>query len=101
MKQFIVDHIQEGCAASLTREIFAVRRGGQLYVYQNECPHLGVNLEFQENQFLDSQGAHIICSTHGALFEIATGECIFGPCSGDYLEAIEFDWLNPSTITIR
>lgn len=100
MTQFIVSHIGEGQAASLTPSIFAVRRAGQLFVYHNQCPHLGINLEFQANDFLDADGAHIICSTHGALFEIATGECIFGPCNGDALTAVAFTWIDEQSIQV-
>jgi nitrite reductase/ring-hydroxylating ferredoxin subunit len=72
------------------RPVFAVRKDGDLFVYQNECPHLGVELEFQENDFLDLDGALIQCSTHGALFEIETGHCLSGPCQGDYLTPVKF-----------
>jgi len=30
----------------------------------------------------------IQCSTHGALFNIETGECLQGPCLGQSLQAI-------------
>lgn len=70
--------------------VFAVRKDGEIHVYRNSCPHLGVNLEFQENDFLDMDGALIECSTHGALFEIETGECLAGPCQGDYLTPVPF-----------
>lgn len=70
--------------------VFAVRKDGEIYVYKNECPHLGVALEFQENEFLDMDGALIQCSTHGALFEIESGHCLVGPCQGDHLKPVEF-----------
>ncbi|MEP4548342.1 MAG: Rieske (2Fe-2S) protein [Saccharospirillum sp.] len=72
------------------KPVFAVRKDGEIFVYHNECPHLGVELEFQENDFLDLDGALIQCSTHGALFEIETGHCLSGPCQGDYLKPAEF-----------
>jgi len=72
-------------------QVFVVRKDDQLYVYKNECPHLGVNLEWQEDQFLDMDGALIQCSTHGALFEIETGHCLFGPCEGDKLTPMGFE----------
>ena len=69
--------------------VFVVKRDNQYYAYKNECPHLGVNLEFMENEFLDSEGALIECSTHGALFEKETGNCLSGPCQGDRLTPVE------------
>ncbi len=63
---------------------------GDIYVYLNSCPHLGVELEWVADQFLDSEGQLIQCSTHGALFRIESGKCVAGPCLGEYLQAIPF-----------
>lgn len=68
--------------------IFITQRDGAFYAYQNVCPHLQTELEFLENQFLDQDGEYIQCSTHGALFEVETGECISGPCLGDKLKKV-------------
>lgn len=68
--------------------LFAVRRDGVIYVYRNRCPHLGIELEWNEDQFLDSDGALIQCATHGALFIIESGECVAGPCRGESLTPI-------------
>ncbi len=69
--------------------IFVVARQGQYYAYRNSCPHLGVELNWLEDQFLDRDEALIQCATHGALFIIESGECIAGPCLGASLEALE------------
>jgi nitrite reductase/ring-hydroxylating ferredoxin subunit len=69
--------------------VLAVRRAGQVYVYQNRCPHRNVALEWQPDQFLDASASLIQCATHGALFLIETGECVAGPCEGTFLSAIE------------
>ena len=68
--------------------ISITQRDGSFYAYQNVCPHLQVELEFLENQFLDQDQEFIQCSTHGALFEVETGLCISGPCQGDTLEKV-------------
>ncbi|OCR21989.1 Rieske (2Fe-2S) protein [Pseudomonas syringae] len=70
------------------RNLIAIRRDGQIYVYQNRCPHRGIALEWQENQFLDPSASLIQCTTHGALFLIESGECVAGPCEGQSLTAI-------------
>lgn len=72
------------------RSLFAVKKDGQIHVYRNSCPHLGVELNWQEDQFLDMDGALIQCATHGALFIIESGECVSGPCMGQYLEPVPF-----------
>ncbi len=73
-----------------THNIFAVKKNGLIYLYRNSCPHLGIELEWLEHQFLDNQGELIQCSTHGALFIIESGECVAGPCLGQRLTAISF-----------
>lgn len=73
------------------RTIFITQRDGSYYAYNNLCPHLQTELEFLENQFLDRDGEYIECSTHGALFNVENGECISGPCQGDFLEKIKID----------
>ncbi len=84
--------------------LFAVKKDGQLVIYRNHCPHLGVELNWQEDQFLDMDGMLIQCSTHGALFLIESGECVAGPCLGKYLESLPFDivdgvvYLNPQDL---
>jgi nitrite reductase/ring-hydroxylating ferredoxin subunit len=69
-------------------KLMAIRREGQVYVYQNRCPHRGVPLEWQPDEFLDASGSLIQCATHGALFLIESGECVAGPCAGQSLNAI-------------
>ena len=72
-----------------TIALFVVHKDGDFSAYINSCPHTGVNLEWQEDQFLDMDNMFIQCSTHDALFEIDTGVCIAGPCVGDHLEPVE------------
>ena len=89
-----VDDIPEGGSKGFELEqafsCFAVKRDDQVYVYRNRCPHLGVELEWVEDQFLDMDGALIQCATHGALFLIESGHCVGGPCLGENLQAMEF-----------
>ena len=70
-------------------KLLVVRREGQVYAYQNRCPHRGIPLEWQPDQFLDHSNSLIQCATHGALFLIENGECVAGPCAGQSLTAIE------------
>lgn len=72
-------------------DIILTQRDGSFYAYKNLCPHLQMNLEYMEDEFLDREKEYIICSTHGALFTVENGECIFGPCQGESLTAVEID----------
>lgn len=71
-----------------TQSIFVVHKNGEFFAYYNQCPHTGVNLEWQEDQFLDLDKELIQCATHDALFLIDSGECIAGPCNGESLQAL-------------
>ena len=69
--------------------LLITRREGRVYAYKNRCPHRGVALEWQPDQFLDPCASLILCSTHAALFLIESGECVAGPCAGQFLTALD------------
>ncbi len=69
----------------------AIRRGDDVYVYVNACPHVGTPLDFSPGRFLDLEKTHILCATHGALFRIEDGFCVSGPCAGKNLHAAPFE----------
>lgn len=71
-----------------TVELFVVRRDNRYFAYLNHCPHTGVNLNWQANQFFDFENRYIQCSTHGALFQVDDGLCIRGPCAGAKLQSL-------------
>ena len=87
------DEIAEGKSKGFQlgeKFIFAVKKNNQTYLYENSCPHLGIQLDCQEHESLDIDASMIQCSSHGALFRIEDGECLLGPCLGQALTAIEF-----------
>jgi nitrite reductase/ring-hydroxylating ferredoxin subunit len=97
------DDIEERSSKGFTIDeanFFAVKYDNQIYLYKNSCPHLGIELEWQEDQFLDSDGALIQCSTHGALFIIESGECVAGPCLGEQLKPVPFDLNEQGHVTV-
>ena len=68
---------------------FVVRVDGDVFAYQNVCPHAGHPLNWKPDSFLTPDGTSIICASHGAVFEIGTGECVAGPCPGRHLRAVD------------
>jgi nitrite reductase/ring-hydroxylating ferredoxin subunit len=68
-----------------TVEGFVVNHAGRVHAYINRCPHVGTPLDLWPNEFLAEDGQTLICSTHGALYEPASGYCTAGPCAGDAL----------------
>lgn len=62
-----------------------VRRGALLAGYLDVCPHASWPLAALDDRFLTRHGEHILCSGHGALFDLADGACVAGPCLGERL----------------
>lgn len=65
------------------------RQDDQVFAYINSCPHGGVPLEWNADQFMSLDGCRLQCGTHGAQFEPHTGLCIYGPCKGAHLHKLE------------
>jgi len=61
---------------------FVVRHAGQVSGFLNRCAHVAMELDWLPGLFFDSDGEHLICATHGALYEPRAGSCAGGPCLG-------------------
>ncbi|HEX9648435.1 MAG TPA: Rieske (2Fe-2S) protein [Alphaproteobacteria bacterium] len=89
-----LDDIADGAARLFETEpdrapdIFVVRKGARAFCYVNDCPHQHLPLDFVPGRFLDLSRRHILCTNHGAWFEIETGACLRGPCRGERLCAL-------------
>jgi nitrite reductase/ring-hydroxylating ferredoxin subunit len=67
---------------------FVVCAGAAVHGYLNRCPHAGHPLDLVPGRFLTADRLLILCSSHGALFEKATGLCVAGPCPGRALTRV-------------
>jgi len=67
---------------------FLVNYQGRFHAYVNSCRHLVTPLDFVRYQFFTEDGRHLVCLTHGALYEPETGLCVEGPCEGLALHAL-------------
>ncbi|MCC5884062.1 MAG: Rieske 2Fe-2S domain-containing protein [Halomonas sp.] len=70
------------------RKVFLVCVHGKVSAFINRCPHQGVPLNLPDGDFLEPGGELIQCGMHGALFLPESGECVFGPCQGRFLESV-------------
>jgi nitrite reductase/ring-hydroxylating ferredoxin subunit len=68
---------------------FALRFDGRAVAYLNRCLHVGVEMDWQPGEFLDSERRFIICSVHGATYEPSDGRCAGGPCGRGRLQRID------------
>lgn len=70
--------------------IFAVKLDGEVFVYEDACPHFGdTPLPWAKDQYLNHAGDRIRCSAHGAEFDIRTGACLLGACMGCQLTKVD------------
>ncbi|GAB3114382.1 Rieske 2Fe-2S domain-containing protein [Aestuariicella hydrocarbonica] len=69
--------------------LFVVRQGNRAFAWRNACPHRGYEgstMAWRKHAYLNAGRNRIVCSSHGAQFDIETGECLAGPCPGQALE---------------
>jgi nitrite reductase/ring-hydroxylating ferredoxin subunit len=73
--------------------VFVLRHGARVLAYVNSCPHARLPLNWRDDRFFDVSGQYILCANHAATFDIATGQCVRGPCKGQALAAypVEID----------
>lgn len=69
-------------------DMFVVRTETDCMAYVNACPHAFTTLETFTDRFLTRKMDQILCTTHGALFNLDDGFCTSGPCAGKSLVAI-------------
>ncbi|MRV73767.1 Rieske 2Fe-2S domain-containing protein [Duganella sp. FT92W] len=69
--------------------VFVVRQGMRLHAYRDDCPHVaGAPMAWRKDAYLNGDGSRIVCSAHGAQFDIASGACTLGPCLGQALARV-------------
>ena len=89
-----LDAIADGAARNFVLEMkagrfhgFVVRKRDAVFGYVDLCPHAGLPLTWELDQYLTADQRLIHCRWHGALFRIEDGKCVGGPCLGDHLRA--------------
>lgn len=71
------------------RDAFVLKQSDRFFGYFNECPHIGIELDWNDNDFLSADFSKLVCKNHGAEFNPHDGECTVGPCQGIPLKKIE------------
>lgn len=73
--------------------LFIVRHGGRFLAYADDCPHQpGSPMAWRRDAYLNADASRIVCSGHGAEFDIESGRCALGPCLGQSLTRIELEF---------
>jgi nitrite reductase/ring-hydroxylating ferredoxin subunit len=71
-----------------TFRLLVLRTGERVFGYVNKCPHFGVPLNVNPDQFTLFEHTHIYCCVHYAMFRFEDGLCEEGPCVGDSLTRV-------------
>jgi nitrite reductase/ring-hydroxylating ferredoxin subunit len=72
--------------AGQTCRAFAIRFEGKPHAYLNRCSHVAMELDWQPNRVFNASGRWLVCASHGAEYEPATGACAGGPCRGGLIK---------------
>jgi len=101
-----IDEVTEGMARgfrtdpSSRQKIIVLRKNGVLHGWLDSCPHYegGTPMAWRTDAYLNGEGTHLACHSHGALFEMETGECVLGPCLGQGLTRVELTLANTGDV---
>jgi nitrite reductase/ring-hydroxylating ferredoxin subunit len=84
-----------------TRSALVGRAAGATHAWANVCLHqptaLDVTADLVEHAPgvraapMDDDRVHLMCHSHGALYRVADGLCLQGPCEGQELVAIDVE----------
>ena len=89
------DALDEGAVQSVDLDgfpVLLVRGASGLRAFVNACPHLFLPLDRNGDRVLGADGARLVCSNHGAVFDADTGAGISGPgsdCALDFVPVVE------------
>ena len=70
------------------QEGFVINYKGNFFAYLNRCCHISLPLDWGDNDFFSEDQKFLICKNHGALYQPDSGECVGGPCGGQFLEKV-------------
>jgi nitrite reductase/ring-hydroxylating ferredoxin subunit len=81
--------------------VFVVRGAGEIRAYRDACPHFGdTPMAWRKDAYLNGDGTRIVCHAHGAQFDIASGECLLGPCLGQRLTPVAIEVTSDGDIVL-
>jgi nitrite reductase/ring-hydroxylating ferredoxin subunit len=88
-----IDHFQDNASTGVqvgALQLLVVKMAGELFLYENRCPHAAMALDPMGGSVVSTDGMLIACQHHGAEFLSHSGECVAGPCLGESLQALPF-----------
>lgn len=62
--------------------MLVLRAGDDLRAYVNACPHQYLPLDHRSDRIVSADGTMLMCSAHGARFDMLTGKAVAGADCG-------------------
>ena len=70
------------------REAILLRDAEGVVSWLNYCQHF-THIKLDKGSGAELRNGEVICTNHGAYFEVDSGQCTHGPCEGAYLNAVD------------
>jgi nitrite reductase/ring-hydroxylating ferredoxin subunit len=68
--------------------LIVARQGNRVFAYENRCPHARYPMEKLDGTVLVQDGRFLVCSAHGASFQMQDGAFAGGPGDGTGLTPV-------------
>jgi nitrite reductase/ring-hydroxylating ferredoxin subunit len=78
----------EFAAGDARFSMIVARTPDGVFAYENVCPHARSPLERPDGRVVVHEQRFIVCSAHGASFQMSDGRCVAGPGLGTSLNRI-------------
>jgi len=69
------------------REAILLREDDDVVGWLNYCQHF-THIRLDKGSGATRRDGEVLCTNHGAMFDVESGLCTHGPCEGAYLEEI-------------
>lgn len=70
------------------RTYIVVQQADLCQAFVNRCPHRQLRLDRSGHLSLTADKQLLICSNHGARFDLRSGQCVSGPCFRKALQPV-------------
>lgn len=61
--------------------------GDRVVAWRNHCQHW-TDVRLDRGDGVTRRNGELVCGKHGAMFEVDSGVCTYGPCEGAVLDAV-------------
>jgi len=69
------------------KEAILIRDDKGIIGWLNYCQHY-THIKLDKGSGAEMRNGEVICTNHGAYFEVDSGRCTFGPCEGAFLNEL-------------